>query len=106
LRNRHGCLMNIGHWVSWTVAREMVGGASPEGRYQRLRYEDFMSDPQGTLARVFAFLGEPVVGSPFVDGATAVLPGNHTVAGNPKRFRTGEVRIRLDDEWRHRQSAV
>lgn len=103
---RHGRLMNIGHWVSWNLASEMVGGVYPDGHYQRLRYEDFMADPRGTMDRVLAFLGEPVVDSPFVDRSTARLPGNHTVAGNPKRFRTGEVRIRLDDEWRYRQSPV
>ncbi len=103
---RHGRLMNVGHWVSWNLASEMVARAYPDGHYQRLRYEDFMADPRGTMDRVLEFLGEPVVGSPFVDRRTAHLPGNHTVAGNPKRFRTGEVRIRLDDEWRYRQSAV
>ena len=106
LMHRHGRLMNIGHWVSWNVASEMVAGIYPPGHYRRLRYEDFMTDPRGTLERIFEFHGEPVVGSPFTDRVTAHLPGNHTVAGNPKRFRTGEVRIRIDDEWRFRQAAV
>jgi hypothetical protein len=103
---RHGRLMNVGHWVSWNIASEMVGRIYPEGHYRRLRYEDFMTDPRRTMDEVLAFVGEPVVDSPFVDRTTAVLPTNHTVAGNPKRFRTGEVRIRLDDEWRRHQSAV
>ncbi|TCK27883.1 sulfotransferase [Pseudonocardia endophytica] len=106
LMHRHGRLMNIGHWVSWNLASEMVSRVYPEGHYTQLRYEDFMTDPRATMDRVMEFVGEPVVDSPFVDRTTALLPANHTVAGNPKRFRTGEVRIRLDDEWRHRQSAV
>lgn len=104
--HRHGRLMNAGHWVSWNVASEMVARIYPDGHYRRLRYEDFMAEPRETVERIFGFLGEPVVGSPFLDPATARMPGNHTVAGNPKRFRTGDVRIRIDDEWRRRQGAA
>jgi ethanolamine utilization cobalamin adenosyltransferase len=28
------------------------------------------------------------------------LGADHTVAGNPLRFRTGELEINADDEWR------
>lgn len=38
--------------------------------------------------------------TPFVGQDTVTLRTNHTVAGNPNRFRTGEVRIVPDDEWR------
>jgi hypothetical protein len=30
------------------------------------------------------------------------LGTNHTLAGNPNRFRTGSVRIAEDDEWQSR----
>jgi hypothetical protein len=33
-----------------------------------------------------------------------ILGASHTVAGNPDRFRTGEVGITVDDEWRTRMS--
>lgn len=66
----------------------------------RVRYEDFVADPQRTLEQVarFAGLGSPDVG--FVRGDELDLGVVHTVAGNPSRFRTGAVRIRCDDAWR------
>ena len=34
------------------------------------------------------------------------LGENHTVAGNPLRFRRGPLEIRLDDEWRRSMPAA
>jgi hypothetical protein len=75
-----------------------------------LRYEDFATKPREAVARVLAFLGEDGV-LPFVEEDTVVLGVNHTVAGNPNRFRVGTVRISLDRDWslrmpRHRQLLV
>lgn len=101
--HRHGRLMNAAHWVSWNVATELIAGVHPPGHYLRVRYEDFMSAPRDTVASIFDFLDEPPAGSPFTSRDTVALPTNHTIAGNPKRFRTGPVTIRSDDEWRHAQ---
>ncbi|MFD0598780.1 hypothetical protein ACFQZ4_46160 [Catellatospora coxensis] len=38
--------------------------------------------------------------SPFVGDRTVELAANHTVSGNPGRFRTGTVELRADDAWR------
>ena len=32
------------------------------------------------------------------------LGEDHTVAGNPIRFRRGEIEVRRDDEWRTRMA--
>lgn len=96
---RHGLLMNGAHWVGWNIGAEAARMAYPRGRYLRLRYEDLMSDPRGSVEQVFAHLGEPTPAGPFRDERTVVLPTNHTAAGNPSRFRTGEVRITPDDAW-------
>ena len=34
-----------------------------------------------------------------------LLGANHQVAGNPVRFRTGEVQVRPDDAWKDTMSA-
>lgn len=101
--HRHGPLMNAGHWVSWNLLAERVARSLPPGRQLRLRYEDFMSEPQATVAAVFGMLSEPPDGGPFVGEREVDLPGNHTIAGNPGRFRTGPVPVRLDDAWRAAQ---
>jgi hypothetical protein len=38
--------------------------------------------------------------APFVADDTVVLDVNHTLLGNPDRFRTGAVTIAPDEEWR------
>jgi hypothetical protein len=45
-------------------------------------------------------LGEDPPGSLFTGEPTVTLAPTHSVKGNPDRFRTGPIEIRLDDEWR------
>ncbi|MGH3341440.1 MAG: sulfotransferase [Carbonactinosporaceae bacterium] len=67
----------------------------------RLRYEDLVADPSGTLdaVRRFADLDE-VPGYPFLDGRRARLGRGHTFGGNPMRFVSEPVELGLDDAWR------
>jgi hypothetical protein len=69
-------------------------------RYMLLRYEDFMQDPQAAVRRVAALAGEEPERMPFVGERVVTLGMNHAFSGNPSRFRTGEVELRLDDEWK------
>jgi Sulfotransferase family len=67
----------------------------------RVRYEDFMRSPAGTLREIAGFTGlDEAVSLPF-DGDMAVrLTSNHQVAGNPMRFRSGRVELRADEAWK------
>jgi hypothetical protein len=66
-----------------------------------LRYEDFVDRPEHATRRLLALGGLEPDGLPqFTGRRTVVLDTDHTVAGNPLRFRTGELEIRVDDEWR------
>jgi Sulfotransferase family len=120
---------------SWTkrVARPEAGGAAEMARYtpgrsallwdahnvafgllrhrgvpvHRLRYEELIANPRGTvhaLAR-FAGLPESAVDLSFLgrdaDGTEyAHLRAGHSAAGNPMRFTVGRVPLRRDDAWR------
>ena len=65
-----------------------------------LRYEDFIADPAGTVAELLRRCGADPDGNP-VSGQTVELHTNHTVTGNPDRFRTGTTVIRpTDDSWK------
>jgi hypothetical protein len=64
-----------------------------------LRYEDLMDDPRSWLSRIAEMVGEPGATTAFTDDKTIVLGPNHTVAGNPGRFRRGSVELRPDVEW-------
>jgi hypothetical protein len=94
----------------WWSAFDVVTSALRAARrvpFTTVRYEDFVSDPRGTVSRVLRLAGLDVTGGDLahIDGDRIVLGTDHQVAGNPVRFRTGEVRVRFDDAWRQQLSA-
>lgn len=94
-------LPSVARWTENCLSAEALRRQVPPERWLFLRYEEFAADPRGSVDRIIAFLGRSA-GSPFEDASSIVLGPNHTVAGNPNRFRTGRVTIALDDEWRRR----
>jgi UDP-N-acetylglucosamine transferase subunit ALG13 len=68
-----------------------------------VRYEDFVGDPQRSLAQIGSLLDqlEPMDLS-FLNGRTISLKIDHTVAGNPMRFLQGDLTIQPDEAWRSR----
>ena len=92
---------SLARWTENCVSAEALRRRVPPERWLFVRYEDFATDPRAVVDRVIAFLGR-TADSPFQDANSIVLGPNHTVAGNPNRFRTGPVTIALDDEWRRR----
>lgn len=72
-------------------------------RHTRVRYEDLVRDPRGQIERAWRELGLPLDGLDRL-GAVMDLEPNHTVAGNPMRFTTGEVTLRPDVEWREKMA--
>ncbi len=86
------------YWVAFNQASSLIGRACPD-RYRRIRYEDFAAAPRQTLGALLADWG--LAGDvPVAPDGTATLSVNHTVTGNPDRFRHGTVTIRPDDRWR------
>ena len=70
-----------------------------------LRYETFTERPEEETRRLLALGGlEPGELPQFIGPRTVRLDVDHTVAGNPLRFRTGDVEIRADEEWRRSMS--
>ena len=96
----HGAMESAANWVAWNMLIEGVASSWFDGRSRRLRYEDFVADPRGIAESLLEFTGTRWSSGPFQDSATVRLPANHTVSGNPSRFRTGPVALRCDDDWR------
>jgi hypothetical protein len=66
--------------------------------YKVVRYEDFVSNPQGTLIEAFSGVIhveklKPLKKSSFYVGKI------HSVAGNEKRFQSGEIKLKEDRDW-------
>lgn len=93
--------LSIERWTENCLTAEVLRRYIPSQRWLFLRYEDFAAQPRASVERILAFLGHQVE-SPVRSDGSVVLRPNHTVAGNPDRFRSGEVKIVADEEWRRR----
>lgn len=69
-------------------------------RSLRLRYEDWVADPETAVARILQFCALPPTQSTAVGPDWVDLGMSHTCSGNPMRFAAGRVEIRPDTRWR------
>ncbi|MEY2430626.1 MAG: hypothetical protein QOC92_351 [Acidimicrobiaceae bacterium] len=86
-------------WTTNNFAMEAVMRRS-RVRRTRIRYEDLIDRPGHGLSAIAEAVGSDL--EVRLSGTTVSLGPNHTVAGNPSRFRIGDVHLRRDDEWRSR----
>jgi hypothetical protein len=87
-------------WIRWNLTAEAVRRAQRDVPSVRINYRDFCSDPLGTVRAISALVGHAEGPLPVSRDHTVNLGGNHTVSGNPDRFRTGPTTIREDTKWR------
>lgn len=87
------------YWLCHNVAAAALHRRVP---HLRLRYEDFVADPTRRIHDVLALAG---ISSelPHVRGSVVTLGGGHSCAGNPMRFRQGEIEVVPDNQWREQQ---
>lgn len=86
------------YWALWNTTTRSLFKDQPG--YTLLRYEDLVASPEDHVRRLLDAIGEPGTGLPFVGPRSVALQPNHTVSGNPSRFATGTVTLRLDEAWR------
>lgn len=89
----------VRRWTRNAMLAELLRRRLPSSRWYHVRYEDFVANPRSSVESILTFMGENAE-APFVDDHTVLLRPNHIVVGNPSRFTTGEVTIRVDDNWR------
>ena len=88
-----------GLWITWNLTGELLWrkGSVP---YMRVQYEEFMKQPRMNTEKVVSFLNEKVSAWPFSSNETIRMSKDHTVSGNPNRFQTGDITLKLDEKWR------
>jgi hypothetical protein len=89
--------------VWWMLFNAMFHAVAATGTPTvRVRYEDLVAHPRAEVARLLARLrvGTGDGDLAFLGDGHADLGVDHTVAGNPMRFRTGRIDLRPDDAWR------
>ena len=88
-----------GLWITWNLTGELLWRQGPVP-YMRVRYEEFMKQPRMNTEKVVSFLNEKVSKWPFSSDKIIHMSKDHTVSGNPNRFQTGNVVLKLDEKWR------
>lgn len=87
-----------GRWLTQNLLVEKLAGSAAS--YTRVRYEDFVEEPTGTLSRLLSPIDGVDPGAVSLDSDSLELEPAHTVSGNPMRFKKGRIRIAMDSEWR------
>jgi hypothetical protein len=87
-------------WIRRNLTADAVRRGQPADRSMLIDYHDFCMEPRAVVKAITALVGETDVALPFSDEHTVRLGGNHTVSGNPDRFRTGLVPVREDNRWK------
>lgn len=86
-------------WLGHNAGLHVLGGLGVG--VTRITYEALVAYPESTLTRLANRLGlDAAAVGDIVAGGTVDLVTDHTVAGNPMRFRVGPTPLRLDDRWR------
>jgi hypothetical protein len=90
-------------WALWNLAAGRVARRRPDMPSAIVRYEDLVARPRPTLEALASLAGEAATELPFMGERTVRIGTHHTASANPRRFATGEIEIREDDEWRRAQ---
>jgi hypothetical protein len=87
--------------IAW-VYRNLIASAVRRAArsYVRVRYEDFVRDPDAVIERVRRSIGIADSSWRVVVDDRIELPETHQVSGNPVRFGSRSIELVLDDEWR------
>lgn len=98
---RFGLVKSAALWTAWNGVVPAIGAGSdaPLPR-ARLRYEDFVADPERELGRITRFMDMDPNELPFVAPRLVRLGENHILSGSFERFQSGDIRIRPSEGWR------
>jgi hypothetical protein len=96
MEQRSAAVSSTYYAVSNVAAEALLRG----GPYARVRYEEAVADP-AALGRIAGeLMDEPMdLTTVLPDGRHGDVQGTHSCWGNPNRFETGPVTLRLDDAW-------
>jgi Sulfotransferase family len=85
-------------WVARNILCEQLALKMP---YHRIAYEALAKDPQTVMQSLVHQL-KPIADLtlPFCDERSIALPMNHTIGGNPDRFKVGLTQIQPDERWK------
>jgi len=98
---RYSVIKSAAYWLGINFLGLLFRLRSPE-RYLRVRYEDFCEDPKTVIDEISAFCSIDSSQLNWQSPTSVTVQGQHSISGNPSRFRIGQIEIRADDEWREK----
>lgn len=90
--------------LQWNMMNFAMERLAKYGGYTLVRYEDFMANPDEVVKQVLEDISVNDKDLSFIENKKISLGVNHTVSGNPMRFKVGEIELRADDEWKNELS--
>lgn len=94
-----GSVKSAVHWNFANAATRSVF-RNVDKHYLMVRYEDFVARPSEVVVGILDFVREHVSELPFRSQHSVLLKPLHGVSGNPARFHTGTVELKLDEKWK------
>jgi hypothetical protein len=88
----------------WVARNEEARILLRHRHHLTVRYEDFIRQPNEVVQAILSFVGEQRRPLEFIREGSVTLKRLHTTTGNPIRFNTGTIGLRLDDEWETRMT--
>jgi hypothetical protein len=77
----------------------MWAGRKDDGRYLRLSYEELTQEPVKALSEVRDLVNQSAPVPSVTGSQVPLLRTTHELSGNPSRFTSGMIDIRMDEEW-------
>jgi hypothetical protein len=94
---RYSVIKSSVWWNGANVTAEWL--AKKAATFMQFRYEDFLQAPRETLNAFLTAAKLPTLADDVLADGKIEVGVQHTVAGNPGRFRTGQVVLKPDNEW-------
>lgn len=85
-------------WMIVNLATERLCRRLGPGRSTRVKYEDFVADPEGTLRQILKLVHARIPEQPMQVAASPMSP-QHQVAGSRHRMQH-EIVVRRDERWK------
>ena len=95
---RYSAIKSSVWWNGANIVSELL--AKPAASFVQLQYEEFIRQPQVAVSQILANVSGATASREFLRDGVLHAGVQHTVSGNPGRFKSGPVALQLDDEWR------
>ncbi len=102
---RYSLIKSSINWITFNLLILRIGKRIGPDKYIQVRYEDMVKDPETALQSILKSLNIKNSLSFLNDKNYVNLPAYHSVSGNPMRFKTGSIKLQIDDEWKRKMPA-